>query len=405
MLVPRMAFRNVFRQRRRSLLTGLSIFGGFVLATIFIGFSDGTYTRLIDQITRFRLGHIQIHEATYPESPSLYKTLDHPERLEQILRQTPGVAAWVPRVFAFGLASVGNRTATVRIRGIDPQSEEKATRISARLCRGQMLPATPRKEVLLGQKLARKLGASPGTPVVVVSQGADGSIANERYRVCGLLDSGDEMENQTDFVLHLRDAQELLSLGDRIHEVAITLKQLKQVAPVVAALQAQVNDPRLLVEPWQSFARSFYVAMKADQDGMWFSLLIIVLVVAIGVFNTVLMSVLERRREYGVLKALGTRPRQVVSLVLLEVMILALLSLIPGILVGIGANAWLSDHGLGLGTSITYGGITFDRYVSDLNPTMFLIPMATILITAFLVGLFPALMAARTEPARTMRHF
>jgi putative ABC transport system permease protein len=157
------------------------------------------------------------------------------------------------------------------------------------------------------------------------------------------------------------------------------------------------------VEPWQVFAKAFYEAMKADKAGMWVMLVVIVIIVAVGVLNTVLMSVLERRREYGLLKALGTKPRRIVRLVLLEVVFLSILASLAGAILGLGANAYLSHHGIKFGSGLTYGGMVFDTMVSEINVRSFTIPAMTVIVCAIVVSLVPAVKAARTEPARTMR--
>jgi ABC-type lipoprotein release transport system permease subunit len=155
--------------------------------------------------------------------------------------------------------------------------------------------------------------------------------------------------------------------------------------------------------PWQEFARSFYVAMKADMQGMWIMLVIIILVVSIGVLNTVLMSVLERRREYGVLKAVGTKAHQIDELVLAEVNILAVFSVILGIAVGFVVNMILTQHGISLSQPITWGGMEIKTMEAEINLRSFVIPSVTVFLSATLVSLFPAIKAARTEPAEIMR--
>ncbi|MFQ6037270.1 MAG: ABC transporter permease, partial [Candidatus Aminicenantales bacterium] len=165
----------------------------------------------------------------------------------------------------------------------------------------------------------------------------------------------------------------------------------------------KISNPELSVEPWQVFAKSFYEAMKADKAGNYVMLVIIVFIVGVGVLNTVLMSVLERQREYGVMKAVGTKPGQIVKLVLLEVAVLALICIIIGAGFGLGANALLSTYGIRIGEGFTYGGMKFDVMKAEINLRSFVIPAVTVFACAVAVSFIPALRAARTEPARTMR--
>jgi ABC-type lipoprotein release transport system permease subunit len=403
MLMLKIAFRNIFRQKRRTILTALSMFGGFVMAAFFIGWSDGAYNNIIDMFTRNQMGHIQIHHKDYLDRPSMYKTVDNLPGVERVLKDTEAVESWAPRLYSAGLASVGEKCAGVRIIGIDPHQENRTTNFLQKVTQGRMFSKSPAGEVIIGKGLAKLLNARLEDEVVIVSQAADGSIANDQYRIVGIVDSGDEIGDRTAFYLPLTIAQELLVLEGRVHEIALTVKHLDDVRGVNRQLQQKIENPELSVEPWQVFARSFYIAMKADKEGMWIMLVIIVMVVAIGVLNTVLMSVLERRREYGVLKAVGTKSSQIVKMVLMEVNILGIICIIAGTAVGLLLNYIFSVHGYSLPEPLTYGGMKFQHMFSEINARSFYIPAITVIVSATLVSLFPALKAARTDPARSMR--
>ncbi|MFB0565791.1 MAG: ABC transporter permease [Candidatus Aminicenantaceae bacterium] len=403
MLILKMAFRNILRQRRRTILTGLSMMIGFVLAVIFIGWSDGAYNNIIDTFTRNRLGHIQIHEKTYLDRPSLYKTIDEASNIDKTLDNTKSIQSWSHRLYSAGLASVGEKSAGVQIIGIDPLKETKTTQFNTKIIEGRNFSPLPSKEVIIGKGLAEILKAKVDDEIVIISQAADGSIANDLYKIIGLSSSGDDISDRVSFYLHIRDAQELLVLEGRIHEIAITVKKLGDVTKINSLLTEKIKVPELSVATWQVFAKAFYDAMKADQAGMWWMLIIIVIIVAVGVLNTVLMSVLERRREYGVLKAVGTKPSHIIRLVLLEVIILAIFCLIIGTGLGLAANSFLSTHGISYGQAFTYGGMKFETMYAEVNVRSFTIPAVTVFISAILVSLFPAIKAAKTEPAKTMR--
>lgn len=402
-MIIKMAFRNIFRQKRRTILTALSMFGGFVMAAIFIGWADGSYNNIIDNFTRYNFGHIQIHQKDYLHRPSLYKTVNNYAEIEKELGRIEGIDSWAPRIYSAGLVSVGEKSHGARIIGIDPSREKATTAFDQKLVQGRNFSPQPNLETIIGKGLAKVLQAELDDHIVIVSQAADGSIANDRYKIVGIVDTGDEMSDRISFYLHLKDAQELLVLGNRVHEVAVTVHKLDLVSPVAKALNNAVDNKYLSAAPWQEFARSFYLAMKADMEGMWISLFIIVLIVAVGVLNTVLMSVLERTREYGVLKAVGTKPGQIIKLVLAEVNILAFFSILVGIGVGFLINSLLSSHGISLSEGFSYGGMEFKTLKSEINARSFYIPAVTVFFSATFVGLFPALKAAHTDPAQSMR--
>ncbi|MFQ6109249.1 MAG: ABC transporter permease [Candidatus Aminicenantales bacterium] len=399
----KIAFRNALRQRRRTILTALTMFGGFVLAAISIGWSDGTYSYIINMFTRNRLGHIQIHARGYMDKPSLYKAIEDYENTGEKIQHLEGVETWAPRLYSAGLSSVEDKSAAVQVIGIDPEREQKATRFHKKIVKGKTFSSRPSHEAVLGKGLADVLHADPGDEVVVVSQAADGSIANDLYRIVGIIDSGDEASDRVALYLHLADAQELFALEGRIHEIVVVVERLSRVQDLTQKIRQELNNPLLDVSPWQEFARSFYAAMKADVQGMWIMLFVIILIVAVGVLNTVLMSVLERTREYGVLKAMGTKPGQIFWQVIVEVNLVALASIVIGIGISLFINHLLSIHGVSLPTSFTYGGVEFKTMYSQINARSLYIPALTVILSASLVSIFPALRAARIDPARAMR--
>jgi len=394
----------MLRQKRRTALTSLTMLGGFLLAAVSIGWSDGTYSYIINMFTSDRLGQIQVHKAGYLEEPSLYDRIQEYDSIGRTIQSVEGVQAWTPRVYTAGLASHGEKTAGVRLIGMDPELEENATGFNRKVVEGEALSNTP-NEVLLGKGLKRILGASVGDGIVLLTQAADGSMANDIFNVTGIVDTGDETSNRLGLYLNLSNAQKFVVIDNDVHEIVVLVDDLKRVGEVVGSIRAELDDSALEVLPWQEFARPFYEAMKADQQGMWIMLFIIMLIVAVGVLNTVLMSVLERRREYGLLKAIGTRPSTIVCLVLVELFGIVVVSITLGGLLSIGVNLILSIYGVPIPMSVSYGGIEFDRMYAEINARSLFIPAITVALSAILVGIFPALNAAKTEPARAMRTF
>lgn len=397
------AFRNVFRQKRRTLLTVLTMFGGFTLAALSIGIADGSYAYIINMFTRNQLGHIQVHKNDYLDRPSLYKTIDSYETIGRGIIGLEGIEAWAPRLYSAGLVSVGEKSATAQIIGIDPALENKATRFDRKIVEGSGLSPEPAHEVVVGNGLAEVLRAKTGDEIVIVSQAADGSIANDLYDIVGIAASGDDMTDRSAFYMHLADAQELLVLYGRVHELIVIIDDVDYVFEKTAAIKEILADPTLTVEPWQEFARSFYQAMQADLRGNWIMLLIVNLIVAVGVLNTVLMTVLERTREYGVLRAMGTRPFMIFRLVITEVLIMVVISLIIGILLSVAVNSMLASSGIPMPFKFDYGGMTFTRWYSEVNARSLYIPGITVIVVALFVSVFPASRAARIAPASAMR--
>ena len=397
----KIAFRNIFRQKRRTILTALAMIVGFTLSSVFIGWSDGAYSEIIEMFTQNRIGHIQLHQRGYLEKPSLYKTMQDYESIGETIGKIKGVEAWTPRVFSAGLGSVAEKSTTVQIIGIDAAREVEATRFDKKIVDGRGISAQPARQAVLGKGLARILSATVGSEIVIVSQGADGSIANDLYEIVGIAESGDDSTDR--MALHIGDAQELLVLEGRAHEIVVIVSNINRVFKITEAIETSLNDSSLEVSPWQVVAKDFYRAMQADQQGDAIGRIIIMLIVAIGVLNTVLMSVLERTSEYGVLKAVGTKPRQIFWLVICEVLIIAVGSIAVGAALGTAANHLLSIYGITMPQEFTYGGIKFQTMYAEVNLRSLTVPAITVILAAAIVSLFPALKAARILPARAMQ--
>ena len=402
-MILKIASRNIFRQKRRTILTALAMIVGFTLLSVTIGLSDGAYGNIISMFTRNRMGHIQVHREGYLNKPSLYETIDGYTTVGEVIENSAGVEAWTPRVYAAGLGSVGEKSTAVQIIGVDVTRETQATRFDKKVVEGSTLAATASHEAVIGTGLAKILSAKIDSEIVIFSQGADGSLANDIYKIVGIAESGDNVTDRVACYLHIEDAQELFVLEGRAHEIVVIVSNINQVGKVTNAIEANLNDSTLEVAPWQVVAKSFYRAMKTDQQGDAIARWVIMLIVAIGVLNTVLMSVLERTREYGVLKAIGTTPMQIFWLVTCEVVIIALGSICVGALLGVLANYLLSIYGITYPEEITYGGIKFSTMYAEVNARSLIIPAITVMLSATIVSLFPAIKAARILPAKAMR--
>jgi ABC-type lipoprotein release transport system permease subunit len=386
MVVLKMAFRNIFRHRRRSILTGMMMAGGCALFAVFIGIVEGSYGLLIDMFTRDRTGHIQVHAPGYLENPSIYKTLEDPEG-----------------VYTPALAFAGPKTTGVRVMGIDPVRETRTTRIKGKVARGGFISEANRDAVVISDGLSRVLGAGPGDEIAIIAQGVDGSVANGLFRVAGVTGPAGGSMGASDCYMHIEAAREFLSMGGRAHEIAVVLTDHRLAERAAARMRVKLKGRGLEAEPWQVVERQFYRAMQADIKGNWLTMLVLTIIIAVGVLNTVLMVILERTGEFGVLRALGTRPLQVFLLIVLETLYLAVLASAAGAAAGAFANWVLSVKGITLSTPVEYGGVVFDTILGRNTLQSVFLPPGIILASALLVSIPPGIRAARIQPVRAMR--
>ncbi|XOV88925.1 MAG: ABC transporter permease [Pseudomonadota bacterium] len=405
-LLLRLATRNVLRQRRRSLLTILSMAGGYLLCCLSFSLVNGSYGNIIRLFTEEQTGHVQIHKDDYAKKPRIHKTIDDPDAVARVLQQYPDIRAFTPRVFAPALAYANNKNTPVQVTGVDVISERVTSRLEKKLTQGQWLAETPDSDgyfsAIVGQGVADTLNLALGDELVLISQGADGSVANDIFIIGGFVGDKRSTDRLTVF-LPLNAAQEFLTLEGRVHEFAILLADIETARKAAADLQ--VSLPELKVAPWQEVMDTFYKSMEADRRGNQVTLGIILFIVFIGVLNTVLMSVLERTREFGVLKAIGSRPGMIVTLIVLETGVLAALSIALGLLLAVPANIWFTYQGFALPEPVDMGGVAVQYMRGELSLEVFLLPMAILYGYAIVVSIPPGLRAARVPPIEAMRTY
>lgn len=408
MLIFKLAIRNVLRNRHRSLLTILSMGGGFFLLCTMISFTEGSYSNMIDIFTGDQVGHVQVHKGDYLTRPSLYKTLDAKALIPQLLTSDE-VTAIAPRIYSPSLAYGKNKTYPAKVIGIAPELEAKATRLKNKIHQGHYLTNSMTDEgyfpAMIGYSLAKNLQLSLGDELVLISQGIDGSIANDIFIISAIIGNANSNE-RLNVYLSIPAIASFLSIADdmsAVHELVIALSHQNQAMPFATQWQQKLINEELSVDPWQVIESTFYNGMQADKSGNYVSLGIIIFIISIGVLNTVLMGTLERTREFGVLKAIGTRPKTIFSMIMLESFLLAFASGILGFIFAMPLVYWLSTAGLSLAEPIDMGGIMFDSIQAELTVFSVLTPLTVIIGTTLLVSLIPAIRAAKISPLQALQ--
>ena len=399
MLTLKLAYRNILRQRRRSLLTALSMAGGYMLFVFSMSLLEGSWSNVVDIFTLDHTGHIQVHKDDYAKRPKIHKTIENPAVVETTLKNHEDVTGWAPRVYSSALAYGGNKTSIAQIFGIDPELEPTVTRILQKVSAGQYFSAQPNADgyypAMIGRGLANSLRLDVGDEIVLISSGADGSIANDIFIITAIIGNTTSFDRLGVF-LPLTVAQEFLSIGGEVHEFALLARNKHDNEQLAIALQSLM--PSLKVSPWQQIEATFYRTMQSDKQGNYFTMALIVFIVFIGVLNTVLMSVLERTKEFGVLKSIGCRPSELVKLIFIETVMLASISISVGLALILPVIVWFTEVGIKLDISVDMGGVVFDTMKGDLSAYVVFMPMGFMLLTAALISLPPGLRAARILP-------
>jgi putative ABC transport system permease protein len=373
--------------------------GGYMLFVFSMSLLEGSWSNVVDIFTLDHTGHIQVHKDDYAKRPKIHKTIENPTAVETTLKNHEDVTGWAPRVYSSALAYGGNKTSIAQIFGIDPELEPTVTRILQKVSEGQYFNAQPNPDgyfsAMIGRGLANSLRLDVGDEIVLISSGADGSIANDIFIITAIVGNTTSFDRLGVF-LPLTVAQEFLSIGGEVHEFALLARNKHDNEQLAVTLQSLM--PSLKVSPWQQIEATFYRTMQSDKQGNYFTMALIVFIVFVGVLNTVLMSVLERTKEFGVLKSIGCRPSELVKLIFIETVMLASISISVGLALILPVIVWFTEVGIKLDISVDMGGVVFDTMKGDLSAYVVFMPMGFMLLTAALISLPPGLRAARILP-------
>ena len=416
-LTLKLAWRSFRRHRRRSVITTAAISLSLAMMIIFVGIADDGHVKMAELGIRMGAGHVLVQGRGYQAAETLDHLVPSYRKLLERVRAMPGVTDAVPRVRTTGLISSGEKSAPVLVSGVDPRREPSASSLpdKRRRTAGAYLrdPADmPYKnmplDIYLGVELAKTLEVEVGDRVVVTVSPRNSSRPSQAaFLVCGIFRSGVMEVDQAWVEVPLTEAQRMLNLTDEVTQVALLLDALEQSVPVAQALQAELPGD-LEVLAWEVALKELYDAIVLDDAGLYLMMAIIFIIVAIGIFNAVLMSVVERTREFGVMMALGQNGKQLFAVVLTEAVILALVSAVLGVAVGMGLHTWVASVGIDMGAmaeDYQIAGIVMEgRIYSTL--TVWVVTKWTLVVMGLVLAsaVYPALRAARLNPLEAMHH-
>ena len=405
MTLWRLAWRNVWRNRRRSAITISTIGIGLAAMTFLWGFTDGMNQEMIENTTRYFASDVQVHLRGFHDDPTLDLAIENATPVIETVRADPAVAAATTRLEGRALASRGDKSRGVVVVGVAPGDETQVTDLFKAVADGSPLDADSKTGVLIGEKLADGLGLKVSDELVLVGQAYDGSVASGRIPVRGIFRTKiDELDGYV-AVMPLEAVREFLGAPGGATAIAVRLQDRRALDTVRARLTARLGA-RYEVVGWPTLLPMVVASVRYHEVTGLVVLAIFFAVVAAGVANPVLMAVLERTREFGIMLAVGTSQARLLRLVLYEAIVLGLFGLLIGNAIGVGVTEFFHRTGIdfsafeaGLRTmpglsDVVYPVVRLDRSVM-ISITLFL--------TACLVSLYPAMKAAMLEPVAAIR--
>lgn len=399
-----LAVRNLLRHKRRSLITVCMIAVGVAGLMFHRAFAEGSYAQAIHNYTNKVTGHFQVCRSGFLGSFAAELFIDDHEALAQKLRQVPGVTALAPRIVAQVLASTATKSQGVICLGIDPQKEREITQLHDLVIEGQFLEPGERGTILLGKPLAEMLDVRLGEKVVLFTQAYQGVLGAATLRVKGILETGSkEIDNRTIFT-SLASGQELLNYTDQVSCLVVKTNSLKRVPEIADYVSAKVIPPGYRVARWDEIAPEIPQWINFFDAIIEVIMVVVLIVIAAGIMNTVLMGVWERTREFGLMMALGTRRYHVVLIVLEEAVLLALLGIVLGTLLGIGVITYYHQAGIDLGgfAAVQKEWHLGSRTYPLLSGKDLLHAILLLFFDTLIFSVYPAWRAAQLDPVEAM---
>jgi len=399
-----LAWRNLWRNRRRTLLATVSIFLAVLFSLVMRSLQNGTYDSMIRSAVGSYLGYLQVHGSGYWESRSLDESITVDAALLSRLASLPGVTHAVPRLESFALACRDSMTGVAQVVGVDPAAEDAMTGLSSRLASGRYFGARERC-ALIGSGLASSLGIAVGDSIVLYGEGYQGITAAARLPVAGIVTFPEPGMNASLVYLPLACARWLLGAPDRVTSVVLMLGSSSGLAPARRDA-ARVAGPGTEVMTWEEMAPDLVQAIQADSAGGVLMLLILYTVIGFGIFGTVMMMTTERLREFGVLIAVGLKRGRLMAVAALEAVAIALMGASAGVAAGIPLLWYLHLHPLSLTGEAAKAMIAYGLepvLPFSIAPEIFAAQAGVVFVLGLLCALYPVAVIRKLRPVSAMR--
>ena len=406
MLSLRLAWRNLWRHKRRTWLTTTAMIFSNVLLVFMISLQFGSYDMMINNTLQAFSGHIQVQHEEYKDNPRLRRSIPAVVPLADELRSTLPAARIAARGAGFALVSSEQRSLGVQIIGVEPEYEPSVSTLPGLVKEGQFLQDSNAPEIVIGRVLARNLKVTVGDELTLLGSGRDGSFAAGVVTISGIFDSGSSDMDRNFAEVPLHYFQDTFAMRDHGNSIVVAVDDLRAVPEALATVENIIKgEDSLTALDWSQLQPGLKQAIQADLTSAWFMYGLLIILVAFSVLNTQLMSVLERTREFGVITALGIKPRKLASLVMLETALMALLGLVIGLAIGWMIASYLNTTGFhypGMEEMADKFNLPDRVYPSVTFFSMILGP-GVVFIFSLLAAVYPSLRLFRLQPVEAMR--
>jgi len=401
----KIAWRNIFRNWRRSFFAILAIATGLGALIFVWAFVDGTNQQEVSTYTSFLSGHIQIHKTGFQRELSVFRALDNPSAILSEIAHQENIEEFSERIEQRVLLSFADKTSGAILMGVDPEKESKITTLWKMMEHGRFLGPADQSGIVVGKDLAERFNLSLGSEVSVLAQAADGSLGAAKFKVIGIYHSGIDTIDRVYVFVTLPAAQDLFALWGRATGIVIKAKKIESVTNLQSSLSKELGQG-IEVLDWRKIIPELETSVILHEVEATIILAIVFLIVAIGILNTVLMSVVERVREFGIMMALGTANLQITMLVVMEAFLLGTVGVILGGVGGLIVTSILGKRGIDLTSYMEFlqaSPRTPDIIYPILRLDRIILLAGLVLMVTIFASIYPAVKAARYQPVVAIR--
>jgi len=387
-----LAWRNLWRKKRRTFITVSSVMFAAILAITLMSMINGTTDQMIDGIISNSTGHLQVQDVLYDEEPSMDHALEYGDEVKAVLEKYSDYISYtVPRIQGFCLASKDIGTRGVVVTGIIPEFEDRMNDLSSRMIEGEMFTPDDNYAVI-AEGVATQLEVAVGDTIVLLGQGFQGMTAAGKYKVGGVLRFTLPEQNNRMVYLPLREAQWFYAAPDRLTNLIIMVDDARDVPLLARNLQNDLDDEWYAVKTWEQLMPDEVAAFEARDAQVRLFAWILYIVVGFGIFGTIIMMLYERLREFGILLSIGLKRAQLAVICALETLFISFIGVLSGIVAGFIVVYWLYLNPIRLTGDLADIMLDFGLepiFAFSIAPHIFIFQGMIIFIIALIVGMYP----------------
>jgi len=402
MLALKLAWRNLFRNVRRTVLTCVLISSALIVMILVDGLMIGMIDIMVGGITHTLEGEAQVNRKGFRDNFEVEYVIEDPDEITTELANADKVAGYAPRVIVGSMIASPYNTTGGLVYGVDHSQELQVSRIAEAVYKGTYLTGKDR-EILLGKEMAKLLEVKLGDRIIITAATVDtNEITQELFRVSGMVEFGPDEMDETLAFINLSQAQRFLGMENRLHQVAIRFHDPENAKRRDLSILAELTDEDNEALSWLDLQPAIGSMIEMSNYATSIVGLILFLLTSLGVINSMFMSIYERIYEFGVAKAIGTTPVQIVQLVLIEALLLAFIACAFGLLIGWLASTYFQEHGVPMGEFEMSGIAITGSIQTQVEAYQFYTYPAYVTLLTVLAAVYPAIFAARIVPTQAL---